>query len=269
MKNYVLMSDLIDSKKIDRKNREEVQLKIIKSIETLNQSFSNKILSDVVMSAGDSIQGIFKDAQSAFLYFRLISLILYPLKLRGSISVGELWVSEKYHNSNQLDGPAYHQAKQQLDIISDSKRKLIRVVSENNSYNSLNLNLDLYYKYKDNFSDKTNVVNLINELIDPLVFDKSFSLDTKTILELVKTTILENFDGYKSKKLALEIGNKIFLLDNKTSTLIESDFVSRGIHEIIGEILGVSRQNIQRYFQDSIQYERMITAEISLLLKEV
>ena len=43
----------------------------------------------VEFSAGDEVQGLLSSPEAAFLYFRMFSMLISPVKMRAGIGVGE------------------------------------------------------------------------------------------------------------------------------------------------------------------------------------
>lgn len=261
MEKYVLMADIINSKAIEKQERPEFQKQFIETIESLNNSFEKDLTVDVVLSSGDSIQGVFENSSSAFLYFRLLAMLVKPHTIRGVISRGVVWDLTNNEDSNQMDGPAYHNAKNELDNINDSKRELLRIIGSEH-YRLINLTLDLYFKSKENTTDISEVLSLINELLNPIEYSLTFK--PKFNLDRVK----HYFEGFNYRKLIQQ--SRPFILDTAKEViqLEETTYITRGIQKEISEVLDVKPQNIQRQFKNYVHYERMVAGEITLLLKE-
>ena len=52
--------------------------------------FRESIKKEVVSSAGDEFQGLFRDVRSAFLYIRKLQLLIYPIKIRCGIGTSRI-----------------------------------------------------------------------------------------------------------------------------------------------------------------------------------
>lgn len=262
MDKYVLMADIIDSRELDKNERKEFQKKFINVIEILNNSFEKDLSVKLVLSAGDSIQGVFNNLPSSFLYYRLLTMIIKPIKMRGVVSKGDVWEINENNNSNQMDGPAFHQAKENLDLISISKRELLRLIG-NGNYRSLNLSLDLYSKLINNATLTEANLALMNELINPI----KINLDIENLIKYI--TNFEGYKGFNETKLIKQ--SRIFDIDNIEVNIFndENTFITRGIQKEISEVLDVKPQYNQRQFSGYVQYERMIAGEIYNIMKEV
>lgn len=75
-----LIADIVDSRKY--KDRLLVQKLLKSSLKLLNNWFSDSLHTEMVISSGDEMQGLFKDAYSSYMYYRLLSMLLYPVKIR-------------------------------------------------------------------------------------------------------------------------------------------------------------------------------------------
>ena len=75
------MIDLKNSRSYSIQDRNNIQNSILNSITTLNKIFKNSIEKEVEFSAGDEIQGLFVSPQSAYLYYRLFSTIIFPIEI--------------------------------------------------------------------------------------------------------------------------------------------------------------------------------------------
>lgn len=120
--NYTtMMIDIIESKKINKKNREELQVFIKKTLSVLNHIFEPSLEFEVIFSAGDEFQGLFKNPQAAILYYRLLSLILAPLPIRCGIGYGKWDIRIKDGTSSEQDGPTYHYARLAIKLTQEKK----------------------------------------------------------------------------------------------------------------------------------------------------
>ena len=72
-----LIIDIENSKKYIVEERNEIQNYIFFCIEQLNKLFGSNMRFDVTFSAGDELQGLFKDVTTAVLYFRLFEMLIH------------------------------------------------------------------------------------------------------------------------------------------------------------------------------------------------
>lgn len=118
MTYLVIVFDIKDSRKIA--NREALQYKLIDTIKEANQLYSNIIVRDFIITIGDEWQGLFKypcDFQKVIDFFnrRLVDTSFYC-----GIGVGTISIHNFELTVNQLDGPAFHLAR---DAIKLAKQK--------------------------------------------------------------------------------------------------------------------------------------------------
>lgn len=75
-----LIADVVNSKKYQTAERNDLQEAIIDTVETLNRSFRSVLIKPVDFSSGDEVQGLFCEGVYAYLYFRLLEINLLPRK---------------------------------------------------------------------------------------------------------------------------------------------------------------------------------------------
>jgi len=81
-----LIIDILESRKY--KDRFKIQMIIKESINYLNKQFKSMMAKERMFSGGDENQGLFLNSESAFLYFRKLQLMIFPIKIRGGIGRG-------------------------------------------------------------------------------------------------------------------------------------------------------------------------------------
>lgn len=122
METYAaLMIDVQASKKMSSKKREALQYVLSSSICYLNALFNPLLVRDVVFSAGDEVQGLFRDAASAYLYYRAMSQLAVQFKIRGGVGIGEWSTRIEGAPSTVQDGSAYHHARTMIDAAKKSR----------------------------------------------------------------------------------------------------------------------------------------------------
>ena len=265
-KQVVFIADIVQSKKIQK--RHETQKRLLDIMDVLNNSFANDITRKVVVSSGDSFQGLFKNSSSAFLYIRAMQMFMYPIKIRASIGMGKLDYLEEKMNSNELDGEAYHNAKKGLDAITKNKSEEIVYVSDELSDSNVNIQMKMYIKLRHIEGTQSHKYWLINELMNPMSLNGeiSYAEDFDIILRW-------NFDETNNLTANDKQIREIKRFSLKSLLSVEgkivcknSDYVLRGIQGDLAEIMGTSRQNVNKFFRKFIMDERMYSGEIARLL---
>lgn len=111
-----MMIDMVDSRGMDRANRVLIQHYVKDCLEALNHIFRPALDFEVLFSAGDEVQGLFHCPQAAYMYFRLMQMIVSPLQLRCGIGAGEWEVRIPSGTSTEQDGAAYHMAREAIQL---------------------------------------------------------------------------------------------------------------------------------------------------------
>lgn len=280
-----LIADIIQSRKSEE--RYVIQKKLIQIIDFLNKVFKEKLVKKVEISSGDSFQGLFDSPGTAFLYIRMIQMLIYPTKIRAGIGVGTLDYMDKNYGTNLLDGEAYHNAKTAIDIISASRIEKVyfNIKSSNHVFaNSINTMLDMYYKLRQIFGVNSLRISLVNELLNPMSIYGEINYleqaDDKEI-DLINDIIKNSFIRRSAKNIneinALSI---LMVKETKPFKIIENsnskgrndsstEFVLRGIQDDVASVIGTSRQNVQKYYSKGVADERAYTASIVNFMNEV
>ena len=132
MKRYsALMIDVKNSRSYSIQDRNSIQNSILKSINILNKIFKNSIEKEVEFSAGDEIQGLFISPQSAYLYYRLFSMLIFPVEIHCGISLGTWDIKVESASSTAQDGTVYHYARNAIDEAKKSLEYSVLFYSKN------------------------------------------------------------------------------------------------------------------------------------------
>lgn len=125
MKEYAsLIVDLKKSKAYSRNDRNDIQGFIKNCTAHLNEIFASSLRFDMIFSGGDEIQGLFQSASFAYLYFRLLNMLIAPVEIRAGIGVGAWDVKIDSQSSAEQDGPAYHNARTAIDHVRGDENLL-------------------------------------------------------------------------------------------------------------------------------------------------
>ncbi len=272
--NYTtLMIDIIESKKINKKNREELQIFIKKTLSVLNQIFEPALEFEVIFSAGDEFQGLFKNPQAAILYYRLLSTILAPLQIRCGIGYGEWDIRIKDGTSSEQDGPTYHYARRAMQLTQEKNDYTILFNSNNKNDKYLNTLLNIRNLLIQQQSKTQTTIQLLYELIVPLIDEQSIDYDKiKNIYKLFEdrnkltgneTTVIKKYNN--QEKFPIYIDENL----NMAEDMIIETFKVKGLSTLIASITNTTRQNIENIIKKAnIIYIRNIDLTILLYIKE-
>lgn len=280
-----LIADIIQSRKSEE--RYGIQKKMIQIIDFLNKAFEDKLVKKVEISSGDSFQGLFDSPGTAFLYIRMIQMLIYPTKIRAGIGVGTLDYMDKDYGTNLLDGEAYHNAKTAIDIISASRKEAVYFNIKNSNHvlaHSINTMLDMYYKLRQIFGVNSLRISLVNELLNPMSINGEINYLERTndkeidlIDDIIKNSFIrrsvKNINEINALSILIVKETEPFKIiensNNKGKNANSADFVLRGIQDDVANVIGTSRQNVQKYYSKGVADERAYTASIVNFMNEV
>lgn len=256
MLNYVsLIMDIEKSRNYRIDERNKIQNYITHCITRLNELFEEHMKYRVTFSAGDELQGLFYDVTSAIMYFRLLELLLKPVKMRAGIGVGEWTIRVDNGLSTQQDGPVYHRARTAIEEVYKKQFHNIRICSDRDDILANHL-INASSTLKNQQIYMQNMVLVIMELLCPFMKDKTKLED----YELVKAILEDKFeykigkgqysDGKKEIRFAhSEVNgmedfyiNPIYI--NGTIEEAEEYIFVKNIAKNIADILNCTRQNV-------------------------
>lgn len=120
--NYVaIIGDIIESKKIlDRKN---TQQKLKKVLSDININYAEDIASKFTIALGDEFQGLLKNRNSIVKIMTEIEMAMIPVEIRFGIGIGDISTDISLNNSLEIDGSAYHRAREMIKEVEGKKTK--------------------------------------------------------------------------------------------------------------------------------------------------
>lgn len=244
-----------------------IQNYIINVIRDLNKVFINTIAKEVEFSAGDEVQGLLSSPEAAFLYFRMFSMLISPVKMRAGIGVGEWNIKIENASTTAQDGPAYHNARRAVENIKDALGYPVLIYSGNEMDLFLNSIINSSIILTGNHSVYQNELMLLLELLYPI--------DCRQIIDYSKMGLISKLAASKNK-LNYYLSYKKSKSVNKypfdgigdlnlecTPTNAADDhntfYVSggkkRGMTTKLSEVLNISRQSIEKTFKTANIYE--------------
>lgn len=115
----VLIGDIEASKELEETERKRVQNALKDVFEEINESCST-IESPYTVTLGDEFQAVFSRADRLFIHVWQILAALHPVKVRFSIGVGQITTSLNREQSLGMDGPAFHLAREGIELLKQS-----------------------------------------------------------------------------------------------------------------------------------------------------
>lgn len=281
MKNYTaLIIDLKRSRSYSVEDRNSIQHYIIEVIKNLNQVFSKTLAKEVEFSAGDEIQGLFLSPETAYLYFRMLCMLISPVEIRAGIGIGEWNVKIDNASTTAQDGPAYHNARYAIENVKDSLGYSVLLYSGKEVDLFLNDIINTSYALTSKHSEYQNELMLLSELLYPIDYHQSIDITKiNLILRLVKSKNQLNYYTYykKSKKVkkypfeAIEFLNLTPLpIDaaKEEHLFYVSSGKKRGMSTKLSELLNISRQSIEKTFKTANVYEVRNSTIVALKLMD-
>ena len=257
LKKYsVLMVDLKNSRSYDIQDRNNIQNSILSSINILNKIFKNSIEKEVEFSAGDEIQGLFISSQSAYLYYRLFSMLIFPIQTHTGIGFGTWDIRVENESSTAQDGTVYHNARKAIDEAKKSLEYSVLFYSKskndiivNSLINSNNLLTIKQSKYQNNLM-------LLAEILYPIT--NGDIIEYEKLKELLKFIQFE-----KKENLIIDIEYPIISTQLEKESFYITEGKKRGLSTQISKLLGVSRQSVEKSIKIGDIYElRNLTISI-------
>ena len=267
MKNYVsLIMDIENSRTYTVSDRIDIQQYILYCIERLNELYKENIERKVIFSAGDELQGLFNDVTVAVMYFRLLDMLLKPVKLRAGIGVGEWTIKIENCSSTHQDGPAYHKAREAIKQVYNNALYSIKINSDQDDIMANHL-INAARDLKDQQINMQNIVLNIWELFCPFVKTEMMLNKYQLMLELLEYKYAyeigrrNNALQFKKKyvnDMKLNFSNftivKPVVIDGKNEEVDNYLFV-KNIDTLISEILNCSRQNVNSILKRGNSYK--------------
>ncbi|UWG96382.1 SatD family protein [Dehalobacter sp. DCM] len=263
MPHTAMIIDIVNSKKMSPNAREEIQVFIKQSLAVLNRLFRPSLVFPVIFSAGDEVQGLFSAPHAAFMYFRLISMILSPLPLRCGIGVGDWDVKIVDGTSAEQDGSAYHLARNAISLSHKQAGSsvLFNSDTENDAY--INTLLNVSWLLIQEQRAYQNQVYVLTELMQPF-YDKR-SMDDAHFVEvsdLVSGKYTLNYyinrdtlpgnvwRDLKKKDLSCD---PVFILSESIldTKMTFGSTLKKGLSKKISNITNTTRQNMDMVIKNS------------------
>ena len=112
-----VIGDLVDSRKIEDRYQVQEKLKVILS--GINETYSEDIAANFIITLGDEFQGLFKSVISLMSILEQIRLKMHPVKVRFGIGFGDITTAIDPRGAIGADGPAFYAARSGVNAIKD------------------------------------------------------------------------------------------------------------------------------------------------------
>ena len=256
-----LIIDIVKSKSYSIENRNHIQRLLFYTIDALNQLCGDQMLRPVDFSAGDEIQGLFASPESAYMYYRLVSLILHPIKIRAGIGIGSWDVQLVDKGTTGQDGTAYHYARHAIENTDAGEGYPVLMFTNTYSDRIINAVIGSASAITDTQSTYQNHLMLLLEFIFPVMYNSEqcmpFAIPSFVADLLQRKSEFNHLFERLDKELPLDRANYLLDYTSYSSDAYKEDtfFVTsgrqRGVSIILEEILGISRQSIDKTIKAS------------------
>jgi len=267
MKEYtVLIVDLKQSRLYSVDDRISIQNYILEVIRELNTIFVHKLVRKVEFSAGDEMQGLFLSPVAAYLYFRLLNMLLFPVEIRAGIGIGEWGVKIKGASTTVQDGLAYHNARYAIDEVKNTVGDSLLFYSGDENDILINGSVEAAFMMTQRHSEYQNKLMLLSELLYPI--DVNESIDATKMDSLFQLAMhKERVDYYicakkKGSVKRYPLGElayqnlqiqPIHALDDDSTFYVRSGR-KRGLAVQLSDMLEVSRQSVEKNLKSANVY---------------
>lgn len=270
MTNYsALIIDLKKSRSYSRDDRNSIQEYIFHTIKTLNIIFRNSIAKEVDFSGGDEVQGLFYSCEAAYLYFRLFNMLVSPVEIRAGIGVGDWDVIMEHASTTAQDGQAYHYARYAIERVREINGYSVLLYSNNDNDFVVNSLINCTTLILNKHSEYQNELMLLSELLYPIDVHRTIDItDVGRIMELLM--LKKDINYYRNQFMKRKMSRNPYLFESINSinfatsvvdAIKEDDdfFVTagkkRGLSNELSDLIGVSRQSIEKSMKIANIYE--------------
>lgn len=125
--NAVITMDVIGSKELFSRGYSKDEF--YRSAGRASEVMAGRLLTRFTISRGDEIQGVILNPEDIPEVVRNLRYFFLPAKLRIGIGIGTVDEPVVYGNSWEMDGQAFHRAREALDAVKDIRVPCTRVVS--------------------------------------------------------------------------------------------------------------------------------------------
>lgn len=116
-----IIADIVDSKNLQ--NRKQVQNQLKQVLEKINSIYKKSLAAKFQISLGDEFQGLVQDKKKVIEIIQIIELDMHPVKIRFGIGVGKILTDIDFDRTLEIDGPAYHRARNMIDAIENNENQ--------------------------------------------------------------------------------------------------------------------------------------------------
>lgn len=286
MKYSALIADVVNSQAYEKEQSFETQSFIKYALDWLNSLFADKLKAKAVIRAGDEIQGLFFKTQPAFLYYRLLKLLIFPVRIRTGIGIGGIEYDAGW-DSNELRGAAYYNAR---NAEKECKKNGAEILFCSKSGDDKFINR-LAQKPTRAHTETTNLIDTAAEFFYPLG-GESINLPVRELDEIIRRKRDLSKGVFKAEEIPAGFGsdnrNKGCCSKRENGTnnggpnnggngtagggvsaaMCLNNFWAKGYSTKIAGALGILRQTVDRHIKKHMLEERNADGTVLTYLAE-
>lgn len=146
-----VIGDMKDSRHLE--NRKEVQVRLQRILNRLNEKYKDDIVSRFLITLGDEFQGLLSSGKDILDMVNEIRMEMYPVRLRFGIGFGQITTDIRTEMALGADGPGYYRAREAVELLKEREKKNRSVLSE------------LCLKMDETHRDKEILLNTVFDLM--------------------------------------------------------------------------------------------------------
>ena len=197
-----IIGDIKDSRHLENRNKTQETFKGV--LDHINNKYQANIASNFMITLGDSFQGLLHPEAYLFAILFELELAMSPVDFRFGIGVGQITTTINPTNSMEMDGPAYHLAREMIEQIEDSERKhhqpetntLIRLQKDGSNVEiALNTILSLTTALKSKWTDRQKEVlyAYVNQAENQYHAAEALGIGQSSVNKVLKATSYYNY----------------------------------------------------------------------------
>ena len=194
MEYTVLMGDIVKSRSYYDHVAEAQELLRL-SLNFLNKTYKPFIRAEARLQRGDEFQVLLTRPYVGFLFYRLLELLIYPLKIRCSMYSGDVY-DKNFYSTERMFGTAYYEAGNLLEICKEQARTFLFGSNDPYRDETYDFTINAMAEWREaspvrGNSVMSNHVQVVAELLYPL------TLQRRDLVGVPNLRILEQIFKYK------------------------------------------------------------------------
>jgi len=157
----VIIGDIIKSRKLS--NRYEVQETFSSVVSEAQIEYGKDLVSPITLTIGDEFQSVMANANDLFKIVDKLDLKMHPVQLRYGFGIGTIDTKINKQISIGMDGPAFHRAREALDVARKQNRRYYFRMDDGGIENAINLLLKWMDAGMQNWSDTKKKILVFKE----------------------------------------------------------------------------------------------------------